>query len=166
MFAGLCTRYRQFLLNQEVVRRRRIWARTDLFLHEALAVPGAELRQRRELAMGPASAADHQLPPLVERAIFILFAAQLRVLALLPMAKNASSKARLAAQLLSLDAVDAALIAISLVHIVVCPYNKVEESFNVQAVHDLIYFRTNLHEVRTSVFAIHFSLPPLVVASF
>lgn len=33
---------------------------------------------------------------------------------------------------------------VSLVYIVVCPYNKVEESFNMQACHDILHHGWNL----------------------
>ena len=37
-------------------------------------------------------------------------------------------------------------------HVVICPYTKVEESFNIQAIHDVLYSKWNIEEV----FSMHF----------
>ena len=60
-----------------------------------------------------------------------------------------------------MERVDYCLLFVVVAMVFVCPFNKVEESFNTQAVHDLLEWKTELSKVDQS-FLLYSSLIPSV----
>lgn len=61
------------------------------------------------------------------------------------------------------DVWDAILLAFVIGYLVLCPYTKVEESFNLQAMHDMLFHGSDLPSVRSCFFP---SLLPTLSCDF
>lgn len=67
-----------------------------------------------------------------------------------------------------MELIDVLLFIVPLLHLVAAPYTKVEESFNLQATHDILVYGTPTHDIhpRLSSTYDHFSFPGAVPRTF